>query len=64
MNAMILDDDLNFDWREMPDPVRKPDEVLIKVHAGSSQPCRPDAERRLLRFAGRLAAMVRAGSGR
>ena len=33
MHAMILDDDLNFDWREMPDPVRKADEVLIKVHA-------------------------------
>jgi NADPH2:quinone reductase len=30
---MILDDDLNFTWREMPDPVRKSDEVLIKVHA-------------------------------
>jgi NADPH2:quinone reductase len=32
---MILDDDLNFDWREMSNPVRKPDEVLIKVHAAA-----------------------------
>lgn len=33
MHAMTLNKDLNFDWREMPDPVRKADEVLIKVHA-------------------------------
>lgn len=33
MHAMILDEKLNFDWREMPDPVRKADEVLIEVHA-------------------------------
>ncbi len=32
---MILDEKLNFDWREMPDPVRKDDEVLIKVHAAA-----------------------------
>lgn len=30
---MILDENLNFAWREMPNPVRKADEVLIKVHA-------------------------------
>ncbi|MDD5729079.1 MAG: NAD(P)H-quinone oxidoreductase [Victivallales bacterium] len=35
MYAMILDEKLNFDWREMPDPVRKADEVLIKVHAAA-----------------------------
>lgn len=33
MYAMILDEELNFSWREMPNPVRKADEVLIKVHA-------------------------------
>ncbi|MDD5706790.1 MAG: NAD(P)H-quinone oxidoreductase [Kiritimatiellae bacterium] len=33
MRAMILDEKLNFAWREMPDPIRKADEVLIKVHA-------------------------------
>ena len=32
---MILDEKLNFAWREMPDPVRKPDEVLIRVHAAA-----------------------------
>ncbi|WP_221773463.1 NAD(P)H-quinone oxidoreductase [Ruficoccus amylovorans] len=32
---MILDDDLNFAWREMPNPVRKSDEVLIKVQAAA-----------------------------
>ena len=35
MHAMILDEKLNFCWREMPDPVRKADEVLIKVHAAA-----------------------------
>jgi NADPH2:quinone reductase len=35
MHAMILDKELNFSWREMPDPVRKADEVLIKVHAAA-----------------------------
>jgi NADPH2:quinone reductase len=30
---MILDEKLNFAWRKMPDPIRKADEVLIKVHA-------------------------------
>lgn len=35
MHAMILDGKLNFAWREMPDPVRKADEVLIKVHAAA-----------------------------
>ena len=33
MHAMILDEQLNFKWAEVPDPVRKPDEVLIRVHA-------------------------------
>lgn len=35
MYAMILDEKLNFSWCEVPDPVRKPDEVLIKVHAAA-----------------------------
>ena len=35
MYAMILDEKLNFDWREVPDPVRKADEVLIRVHAAA-----------------------------
>jgi NADPH2:quinone reductase len=35
MKAMILDEKLNFSWREMPDPVRKVDEVLIKVYAAA-----------------------------
>lgn len=35
MYAMILDEKLDFSWREMPDPIRKPDDVLIKVHAAA-----------------------------
>ncbi len=35
MKAMILDDELNFQWAEVPMPVRKEDEVLIKVHAAA-----------------------------
>ena len=35
MYAMTLDDNLNFDWKEVADPIRKPDEVLIKVHAAA-----------------------------
>ncbi len=35
MRAMILDENLHFAWREMPDPVRKADEVLIEVHAAA-----------------------------
>lgn len=35
MYAMILDENLNFCWREMPDPVRKEGEVLIKVAAAA-----------------------------
>ncbi len=35
MYAMILDENLEFKWQEMPDPVRKEDEVLIKVCAAS-----------------------------
>jgi putative PIG3 family NAD(P)H quinone oxidoreductase len=35
MYAMTLDEKLNFTWREMPDPVRKANEVLIKVHAAA-----------------------------
>ena len=35
MYAMILDDKLNFQWAQVPDPVRKPGEVLIKVAAAA-----------------------------
>ncbi len=35
MKAMILDDKLNFQWADVPMPVRKADEVLIKVHAAA-----------------------------
>ena len=35
MYAMILDGNLNFVWAEVPDPVRKEGEVLIKVHAAA-----------------------------
>ena len=35
MYAMILDGNRNFLWTEVPDPVRKEGEVLIKVHAAA-----------------------------
>lgn len=35
MYAMTLDENLNFDWKQVPDPVRKDGEVLIKVHAAA-----------------------------
>lgn len=35
MYAMILDDKLEFQWAEVPDPVRKEKEVLIEVHAAA-----------------------------
>lgn len=35
MHAMILDENRNFKWSEMPDPVRKPGEVIIEVHAAA-----------------------------
>ena len=35
MHAMILDEQLNFAWREMPNPVRKEGEVLIRVAAAA-----------------------------
>ena len=35
MKAMILDEKLNFLWTDVPDPVRKADEVLIEVHAAA-----------------------------
>ncbi len=35
MYAMILDETRNFQWAEMPDPVRKDGEVLIEVHAAA-----------------------------
>ncbi|MBR4664361.1 MAG: NAD(P)H-quinone oxidoreductase [Lentisphaeria bacterium] len=35
MHAMTLDKNLDFQWCEMPDPVRKPGEVIIEVHAAA-----------------------------
>lgn len=35
MYAMILDENRNFLWKEMPDPVRKEGEVLIQVQAAA-----------------------------
>jgi len=35
MKAMILDEKLNFLWTDVPDPVRKYNEVLIEVHAAA-----------------------------
>ena len=35
MHAMILDDKRDFRWAEVPDPVRKADEVLIRVRAAA-----------------------------
>ena len=35
MKAMILDEKRNFQWKEMPDPVRKAGEVIIEVHAAA-----------------------------
>ena len=35
MKAMILDENRNFQWQEMPGPARKPGEVIIEVHAAA-----------------------------
>ena len=35
MHAMILDADRNFVWAEVPDPVPRDNEVLIRVHAAA-----------------------------
>ena len=35
MYAMILDEERNFKWCQMPDPVRKAGEVIIEVHAAA-----------------------------
>ena len=35
MKAMTLDEKLNFVWCDVPEPVRKDDEVLIEVHAAA-----------------------------
>jgi len=35
MHAMILDQQRNFAWTELPDPARKADEVLIRVYAAA-----------------------------
>ncbi len=33
MKAMLVDENKNFVWSEVSDPVLKPDEVLVKIHA-------------------------------
>ncbi len=35
MKAMTLDKNLNFSWQEVADPIRKKDEVLIRIHAAA-----------------------------
>ena len=35
MKAMTLDKKLNFVWCDVPDPIRKDDEILIEVHAAA-----------------------------
>ena len=35
MYAMTLDRNLDFDWKEVPDPARKNGEVIIEVHAAA-----------------------------
>lgn len=35
MKAMLLDADKNFIWSDVPDPVRKADEVLIRIRAAA-----------------------------
>lgn len=35
MRAMILDNKLNFNWADVPTPIRKPNEVLIQVAAAA-----------------------------
>lgn len=35
MNAMTLDENLNFLWTNVPDPILKDGEVIIKVHAAA-----------------------------
>ena len=35
MKAMILDENLNFVWQDVPEPECKSDEVLIEVHAAA-----------------------------
>lgn len=45
MYAMILDENREFQWREVPDPVRKADEVIIEVHAAAATPKRSPCQR-------------------
>lgn len=35
MKAMLVDNNKNLVWTEVPDPVIKPDEVLVKIHAAA-----------------------------
>ncbi|MBR6726696.1 MAG: zinc-binding dehydrogenase, partial [Clostridia bacterium] len=35
MKAMLVDDKKNLVWSDVPDPVIKPDEVLVKIHAAA-----------------------------
>ena len=35
MKAMLVDDKKNLVWSDVPDPVIKPDEGLVKIHAAA-----------------------------
>ncbi len=35
MKAILVNDDRSLAWREVPDPVIKPDEVLVEIHAAA-----------------------------
>ncbi|MBQ3592084.1 MAG: alcohol dehydrogenase catalytic domain-containing protein, partial [Clostridia bacterium] len=35
MKAMLTDDQQNLCWTDVPDPVCRPDEVLVKIHAAA-----------------------------
>ncbi len=35
MKAMLIDENKNLVWSDVPDPVIKPDEVLVKIHAAA-----------------------------
>lgn len=35
MKAMLVDENKNLVWSEVPDPVMKDDEVLVEIHAAA-----------------------------
>ena len=35
MKAMLIDDNKNLVWSDVPDPVMGEDEVLVKIHAAA-----------------------------